>query len=185
MSLVESFNRIVQQRRTCKDFTGDPLPVQTLQKLVEWAIRSPNHHLNQPWRFTILERSKVLQLITAFETQLPPEDLTKSKKILARLSKVGGLIYVSVVRDRSPTIDEENFAAACAAVHTILLGAAAMELHSYWSTNALMKHEISLKNLQWVNADQKLVGAIWLGKAVSSPELTQRSFDDRIYRVNP
>lgn len=170
----DTFERIVYQRRTFKDYSGKAIAKSDLEKLLEWASRAPNHYLNQPWRFVALEQTAVNRLIQHLNESMPENDRKSCAKIFDRMSKVGAIIFVGVLSDSNPQIHEENFSAACAAVQNILLGAAAMDLGSYWSTNRAMTHDQTRSFLGWRENSIRFVAGIWLGEPASVPELSAR-----------
>ncbi|MCG8622059.1 MAG: nitroreductase family protein, partial [Proteobacteria bacterium] len=50
MSVMEA----IQSRRTIFKFKPDPVPKNVLEDILYAGIWAPNHHLTEPWRFTII-----------------------------------------------------------------------------------------------------------------------------------
>jgi len=46
--------RIIQERRSIRQFDGSAIPPETLQRVLGAATRAPSAHNRQPWRFVIL-----------------------------------------------------------------------------------------------------------------------------------
>lgn len=52
----------IQDRRSCRDFSQRPVERDTLQRLMELAIRAPSAINLQPWQFTVVEDEEVARL---------------------------------------------------------------------------------------------------------------------------
>src|SRR4051812_36028551 len=49
----------ITQRTSVRRFRPDPLPRDTIQRVLDCAVRAPNHKLTEPWRFSVLtERAR-------------------------------------------------------------------------------------------------------------------------------
>lgn len=173
-----TFNDIVHARRTNKNFDGSAVSKDDLQQLLEWAIRAPNHRLNQPWRFRVFEQAAVNQLCAELQQKWSDEEKKTYQAAFDKFSKVGAMIYVSVLRDDNQEIDQENYAAACAATQNILLGAASLGIESFWSTGKLMKCPTLLRHLEWQEQSEQWVGAIWLGYGPAAELKPRKSLED-------
>src|SRR6266545_5097508 len=47
----------IQRRRSVRHFRPDPVPRETIERLLDCAVRAPNHKLTQPWRFAVITRA--------------------------------------------------------------------------------------------------------------------------------
>ena len=158
----ESFKEIVKNRHTQKNYTGKPIARKDLESLLELAFRAPNHRLNEPWRFRVLTQEAIQKLISHMNTKLDEAEKAAFKKSYDRLALAGAMIFVTVLKDENPSIEQENYAAACAAVEHILLGASALKFASFWSTGKAVFHPLCLKYLN-IPDSEKLVASVWLG----------------------
>jgi len=165
---------LVLNRRTVKDFDGQPVAREKLSQLIEWGVRAPNHHLNQPWRFVVLEKPAIDKLMKAINDSLDANEQKLAAKVFSRLKNVGAIIFVGVASDPNPVLHEENFSAACAATENILLGATSLGLGSYWSSNRYMTCKAARDFIGWQEASLRFIAAIWLGTASSVPDLSPR-----------
>jgi nitroreductase len=55
----------IQRRTSVRRFRPDPVPRETIARLLECAVRAPNHKLTEPWRFAVLTgpaRSRLAEL---------------------------------------------------------------------------------------------------------------------------
>ena len=44
----------IQRRTSVRHFRSDPVSREMVQRLLECAVRAPNHKLTEPWRFVVL-----------------------------------------------------------------------------------------------------------------------------------
>jgi nitroreductase len=152
----------VRTRRTHKSFGPEPVPRETLEELFELARWVPNHHLTQPWRFRVL-----------------------GAETLARLKEAGGPTE-AIKLDRAPTLvvasarlsgdlvqDEEDLHATACAVYTVLLGAEARGLASYWRTPAVLRTKRG-RDAVGLPDGERFVGLIHLGPPRSEPPVKER-----------
>ncbi len=52
---AQALHAWLRGRRSARRFLPDPVPAETLQRVLETATYAPNAHNRQPWRFVILE----------------------------------------------------------------------------------------------------------------------------------
>ncbi len=171
----------IRSRRTVKAFTGAAIDRATLTQLLDLARWAPTHRLTQPWRFAVLDRPAIARLGT-FLLATPAiaavpdaaKGAAKLAKLLERLPTLGAMIQATWVRDADPERDHEEHAAAAAAVQNLLLGATALGLGSFWSTNPALGHA---EVLHWTGADparEGFIGSLWLGIAADVPPAPPR-----------
>lgn len=180
---MDAFECILS-RRTHKQFTGEPISRDQLEKLIELAIWAPNHRLTEPWRFFVVEHDGVPALTQAVLNSIGEDEhpkLLKKKAVFARrLPKLGGFIAVF----RTPVLDDpktdlEDHAACACSVQNILLGAEAMGIGSFWSSGRVFRRP-PVRAFLGVPDDLVPVASIWLGfpersahsKRVPASELT-------------
>ncbi|PIR21703.1 MAG: hypothetical protein COV44_11795 [Deltaproteobacteria bacterium CG11_big_fil_rev_8_21_14_0_20_45_16] len=174
----EAFKEIVKNRHTQKNYTGKAIARAQLESLLELAVRAPNHRLNEPWRFRILTQEAIPRLISHMNAILEDAERSAFQKSYDRLTLAGAMIFVTVLKDENPTINQENYAAACAAVEHILLGATALKLASFWSTGKAVFHPLCLEYLK-ISDSEKPVASVWLGySAGESPETPRTKIED-------
>lgn len=157
-----SFAQIVKDRRTSKIYDGKEVLMEDLNALIEMARYAPNHRLNEPWRFRILQQASIKKLIDHTRQQLSETEILPLEKPIGVLLQAGALIYVTSVVDQQKLVDEENFAAVSAAVQNILLGATAKGILSFWSSNKIMLLPTTRQFLK-IPDHERFVGGIILG----------------------
>ena len=172
MGVEMAIDQVIRARRTLKMFTGERLDKGLLREFINLAICAPNHHRNEPWRFVVVGGDDVADFVDALGqaiAKLPDHGRSTAlgKKFLLqrdKLSKIGGFIYVTALIDADPVVHDENYAAACCAIHNMTLAAAARGLGSFWSTGELFALDICTDFFGIAREHERLVGALWLGR---------------------
>jgi len=162
----------IKDRRSIKQFRTQPVSREAIARLIEAAVWAPNHRLNEPWRFYVLDgasRDRLGQIAHQItERKLlksgaqPALAVRNAAEAAAAWANVPALIYVSVLRDANPEIDEENYGAACCAIQNLSLMAHAAGLATSWSSGAVAAAE-ELKTLVGAGPNERMVGLVRVG----------------------
>jgi nitroreductase len=152
----------VRLRRTHKSFGPEPVPRETLEELFELARWVPNHHLTQPWRFRVLGAETLTRLK---EAGGPTEAI--------KLDRAPTLVVASARLSGDLVQDDEDLHATACAVYTVLLGAEARGLASYWRTPAVLRTKRG-RDAVGLPDGERFVGLIHLGPPRSEPPVKER-----------
>jgi nitroreductase len=149
---MTSLSELVRARRTTKVFGPQPLDRETIEELLELARWAPNHHLTNPWRFTVLGPAALQRLKDA-----------AGPDAAAKLDRAPTLIAVGATQRGDDAVkDEEDLLAAGCAAFLVLLGAEERGLASYWRTPAVLRTPEGRDALS-VPDDVRLIGLLHLG----------------------
>ncbi len=55
------FNKLIEQRRSIRKFTKQPIEQEKIEQLIEAALRSPSSRSFNPWRFVVVNRPELLE----------------------------------------------------------------------------------------------------------------------------
>lgn len=174
----------IHNRQTQGKVKQDPLPRETIEKLLSAAVQAPNHYKVRPWRFIVLTgegRNKLGDAMAASQMDqkpdLPQEAFDKTRSLPLRAPVV---IAVGVDKpSEEKVIEIENVSAASAACQNILLAAHALGLGAIWRTG-IWARDARVKEFLGFSADQYIVGFIYVGVPEFTPDPHQRpSFEDR------
>ena len=180
---MELFETIFS-RQSIGKVRPDPLPRETIEKLLSAAVQAPNHYKVRPWRFVVVSGSARAELgkvmaesLLAKNPSLPPEAAEKERTKPLRAPVV---IAVGVEKPAEPKVSEiENVAAVAAACQNILLAATALGLGAIWRTGPAAL-DLRVKAWLGLDSDQHLLGMIYLGYPDHSPApVTRPGFDER------
>ncbi|MHB8894757.1 MAG: nitroreductase family protein [Candidatus Geothermincolia bacterium] len=140
----------ITTRRSVREFTGEPVAGEELDRLIEAARWAPSGLNNQPWRFMkIQERSLVVEM----------SNLTKYRGVVAASAAL-----IAVFLDSQDMYDRtKDLLATGAAIENMLLAAHAMGLGACWMGEILARRD-DVEALLEVPDDLELVAVIALGR---------------------
>lgn len=171
MDIFNTLCKIIRARRSTKpgDMNSKKIDNTVIQQLLELADWAPTHGQTEPWRFRVYENEAVhtfcFDHAEMYKANTATDKFTKAKydKLLHTGDLVSHIIVVYMKRTENTGIPvAEEFAAVAAAVQNILLGAAAQDIAVLWSTGG-MAHHPAMKNYGGLNADDIIVGLLYLG----------------------
>jgi 5,6-dimethylbenzimidazole synthase len=182
-------------RRDVRDFAREPLPPDSLPRLLDLAMLAPSVGLSQPWRFVLVEnairRSQIRAIFEKCNAAASAAQATERAARYARL-KLAGLddapVHLAVFADRSTsqghglgrqTMPEMIEYSAVACIHTLWLAARAEGIGMGW-VSILDPGETAAALA--VPAEWKLIAYLCLGypRAVDdTPALERASWEAR------
>jgi nitroreductase len=174
----------IHTRYSAGKMKPDQVTHELIEQLLAAAVQAPNHYKVRPWRFVVLTgagREKLgeamAQSTKANKPDTPDEDLQKDRVKPLRAPVV---IAVAVDKPAMPKAKEiENVCATAAAVQNMLLAAQALGLAAIWRTGPSAT-DPTIKNFFGWEADQHLIGFVYLGYPAEAPAPYERpSFEDR------
>ena len=181
MELLEA----IRTRRSVSVYCADPIPRETLRRILEAATWAPNHRRNEPWFFHVVEgaaRGRLADRLLAPRPGVVLSDKARGKveKTGERIRHAPAVVFVQTFPEDNPHDAEENYAAACCAVQNLLLAAHAQGLGAMWRTGVPCEDPV-VKAFLGLPADAKLVAAVFLGfPAAPPPSQTRRPLEERV-----
>jgi len=162
----------------------DPLPRQSIEKLLDAAVQAPNHYKVRPWRFVVLSgdgRNRLGDTMAASQRERHPE-FSQEVFDKTRLLPLRAPVVIAVGVDKPSEVkvlEIENICAAAAAIQNLLLAAHAMGLGAKWRTGEWAR-DAKVKEFLGFGSDQHIVGFIYVGypEFVAEP-VSRPSFADR------
>jgi nitroreductase len=168
---LSSFETIASLRRSSLRVDPDrAIPDELIDRLIAVSATAPNHRRTFPWRFRIITGEGRAELGEALALDLietgQPE--AKIEKARSKYLRAPVLIAVASIAGEDPTMTAENRDAVAAAIQTLLLGATAADLASYWSTGAAMT-SVRLREFCGFDETDTIVGLLYLGWPIGDP----------------
>jgi nitroreductase len=168
---LSSFETIASLRRSSLRVDPDrAIPDELIDRLIAVSSTAPNHRRTFPWRFRIITGEGRAELGEALALDLietgQPE--AKIEKARSKYLRAPVLIAVASIAGEDPTMTAENRDAVAAAIQTLLLGATAADLASYWSTGAAMT-SVRLREFCGFDETDTIVGLLYLGWPIGDP----------------
>jgi nitroreductase len=183
LALVETLEAIMT-RRSIPRCAEDRIPDKaTLQKLLEAAVRAPNHHLTEPWRFIVLSGDALKALGDA----MAEGNASRGKDPEAIRSKPQRAPVIITIVGRPKThiarVSEiEEHHAAGAAIQNILLAAHDLGLAAMIRTGPAAEMPEVRDHLA-IGSDEVISGFIYVGYPAAGTEdrpLTRRTPADEL-----
>jgi nitroreductase len=173
---------LVKSRRSVKDW--EPLGVsrESIEGLLDAAVYAPNHHLSQPWRFTVLtgEAKGKLAAIrgrakaAGFKDPASPEARSAGERARTEMAEAAAVVVFTCVTAEDPIRAQEDLCATAAAAQNFCLAACDEGLGTFWTTGPCAGSPETRPFLQLAD-DERIVAIILLGYPASVPPLRRRT----------
>jgi nitroreductase len=160
----------IRRRTSVRRFRPDPIPRETIETLLEAAVRAPNHKLTEPWRFAVLTDAardrfaelRARQRLTRFPDPTSEEARSATDKIRQETEQTPALIVVMCAVSPDPKTREEDYAAAMMATANLLTAAASLGLGTYLRTGGIMQ-DPEVTALAGLEQGFRVVGIVSVG----------------------
>jgi nitroreductase len=157
---------------------GEDAPTRKeVAELLELAVRAPNHHLTEPWRFYVLKGAEKDRLTRAITDEAvargvdPAEAAADGAKKVARAPVI--VLFTCVPSDAADVVEQEEIASVAMAMQNFLLGAHASGLGAMLRTGPAAYHRSIREHLD-LAPNERVVGFVYLGYPAGERALTPR-----------
>jgi nitroreductase len=170
---------VIQSRRTIKEFRSDPIPEETLWRILDAARWAPNHRLTEPWRFTIIgaqSREALADALANLTASSQDPSVMAKVKDEARRKVMSSPVLLAVTcrLAENPAQQVEDLAAVCAAVQNLQLAAWGESIGTHWNTGKVTRLPETSALLELSERREQLVGFLYLGYPAQVPEPPKR-----------
>jgi len=172
---LRDFAETLQSRRTIELFLQTPIPDRLINDAIEAAVWAPNHHVTEPWHFYTLgdaTKERCLDLCQEITTSKVNEKAGEFKR--QSWSEKPGWLVVTCRRSPDELLQQEDYAACCAAIENLMLFLWKAGVGCKWSTGEITRdarfHEIVGIN----SATEFVVGLIWYGYPKLTPAQSRK-----------
>lgn len=147
-----------------------------VEELLEAAVRAPNHHLTEPWRFTVLAGTQRERLAQAMADEAVERGGDREEALAEGRKKVGRapVIVVFTCVPSSDAVEQEETAAVAMAIQNFLLAAHAKGIGAMLRTGPAAYHPAIRQHLDLAPGEH-VVGFVYLGHPASDRTLTERA----------
>jgi nitroreductase len=179
IELTSSVITAIQSRRTIKAFRSDPIPHETLWRILDAARWAPNHRLTEPWRIAIIGTQSREALADALASQAAssqdPSVVAKAKEDARQKVMSSPVLLAITCRLTGNAAQQvEDLAAVCAAVQNLQLAAWGEGIGTHWNTGRVTRLPETVALLGLSERDEQLVGFLYLGYPAQVPEPPKR-----------
>ncbi len=168
----------IRTRRMLPRVGDEPPTREQIAELLELAVRAPNHHLTEPWRFCVLTGAERDRLARAIADEAvsrgvdPAEAAADGAKKVSRAPVI--VVFTCVPSDAPDVVEQEEIASVAMAMQNFLLGAYASGLGAMLRTGAAAYHP-SIREHLGLAPNELVVGIVYLGYSVADRALTPRA----------
>ena len=151
----------IRKRRSVREYTGDTIPREDLEKIVDAGRLAPTGWNRQPWDFIVITDVEMIQ---------------KLKIVAQWMDKAGAII--AVILDSSSRWWLED---GSAAIENMLIASTALGYGSCWLEGYTLPREEEFKKLLGVPDEKRLLTLIPIGVPVEWPKVEKKSLDEVIH----
>lgn len=160
----------IQRRISVRRFRPDPVPRETIARLLDCAVRAPNHKLTEPWRFAVLTgpaRDRLAELRAAhrlerYDDPASAEARAGAEKVRRETVETPAIVIVMCAVNPDAQTREEDYAAAMMATANLMTAAQSLGLGTYLKTGGIMR-DPGVASLAGLDDGFRIVGIVSLG----------------------
>jgi nitroreductase len=160
----------IQRRTSVRRFRPDPVPREIIARLLDCAVRAPNHKLTEPWRFAVLigaVRERFAELRAAhrlkrYDDPTSADARAAADKVRRDTAETPAFIVVQCAVSPDEQTREEDYAAAMMATANLIIAAQSLGLGTYLKTGGIMR-DPGLAALAGLEDGFRIVGVLSLG----------------------
>jgi nitroreductase len=164
----------IQRRTSVRRFRPDPVPRETIARLLDCAVRAPNHKLTEPWRFAVLTgaaRTRLAELrarhrLKRYTDPESEEARAGADKVRRETEDTPAFVVVMCAVNPDDLTREEDYAAAMMATGNLMTAAQSLGLGTYMKTGGIMR-EPDLAALAGLESGFRIVAVVSLGYPVA------------------
>ena len=160
----------IQRRTSVRRYRSEPVPRETIELLLECAVRAPNHKLTEPWRFAVLTgdaRARLAEIkaehrLKRYEDPAAPEARSAMDKMRRETLETPAVIVIMSRASDDEVLREEDYAAVMMATANLMTAAQSLGLGTYLKTGGVMR-DPALGELVGLPDGYRVVGMLSLG----------------------
>lgn len=157
---MEAFEAI-KKRRSVREYTGEPLPRQDLEKIVDAGRLAATGSNYQPWEFIVITERKMIEKL----------------KVAAQWMEKAGAIIAVVMDPTSRWWVEDG----SAAVENMLIASTALGYGSCWLEGYTLPREAEFKELLGVPEEKRLFTLVPIGVPVQWPTRDKKTLEEVLH----
>lgn len=160
----------IARRVSTRAFQPRPVPREAIGRLLDAAVRAPNHKLTEPWRFAVLtgaSRDRYAAIRRnhregRFADPSAPDAERAIEKTWREARETPAIVVVSCVVSDDTQRREEDLASTWMAVQNLLTAATADGLGTYVRTGGILE-ESALRELVRAGEGVRVVAVVSVG----------------------
>ena len=177
---LREFGEVLQGRRTINLYLQTLVPDGLVHEAIEAATWAPNHHVTEPWHFYRLGRETIdqcLDLVRDIVTEKKGDPKAGAHKAANWAEKPGWLVATCRKSD-DELLQQEDYAACCAATQNFMLYLWKAGVGSKWTTGPITRDQRFFDIIGIDPENEFVVGLIWYGYPKLTPTQSRKSVAD-------
>ena len=169
----------IRSRRMIPRVGSEAPSREEISELLDLAVRAPNHHRTEPWRFYVLQGAERDRLARAIADELvetkgadPAAALDEGRTKVERAPVL--VVFTAVPSEDPKVVEQEEIAAVAMAIENFLIGAHAKGLGAMLRTGAAAYHP-SIREHLGLGPRENVVGIVYLGRPAADRSQTERA----------
>ncbi len=171
----------IRRRTSVRRYRPDPVSRETIERLLDCAVRAPNHKLTEPWRFAVLtgqSRARLAEIranhrLRKYDDPTSEEAQARSDKARRETLESPAIIVVMARTSNDEITGEEDYAAVMMATANLMTAALSLGLGTYLKTGGVMS-DAGLAELVGLPEGYRVVGIVSLGYPAADEEPRRR-----------
>lgn len=160
----------ITRRTSVRAFRPDPVSQETVQRLLDAAVRAPNHKLTEPWRFVVVAGDALRRYAEIrrthraerFADPSAPEAAAAIAKTYREHLETPRFVFVLQALTDDAVRREEDYASVMMAAQSLMVAAVAEGLGTYLRTGGIMERP-EVRALVGATPAQRIVAIVSLG----------------------
>lgn len=176
---IREFAEVLSGRRTIELFLQTKVSSAIVEEAIELATWAPNHYVTEPWHFYAMgdeTRERCLKLCRELVTAKKGEKAGDFK--YKSWSEKPGWLVVTCERSDDSLMQNENYAACCAAVQNLALYFWKSGVGMKWTTGDITRDSRFFDILGLSEDTEFVVGLIWYGYPKVVPTQSRRPLSE-------
>ena len=176
---LREFAEVLRGRRTINLYLQTPVPLALVKQAIEAATWSPNHHVTEPWRFYLLGKESIGACLDLVRDIVTINKSAKAGEFKARSwAEKPGWLVVTCQKSDDERLQQEDYAACCAATHSLMLYLWKAGVGSKWTTGDITR-DPRFYDIAGMDANREFVtGLVWYGYPKVTPSQNRRGVDE-------
>ncbi len=176
---LREFAEVLRGRRTIELFLQTSVPRELLNDAIEAAIWAPNHRLTEPWHFYVLGKESIARCLDLCRTIVSATKGDKAAEFKReRWSEKPGWLVVTCRRSEDQLLQQEDYAACCAAIQNLMLYLWKAGVGCKWSTGAIVRDDRINEIVGFTGSEEFVVGLLWYGYPKLTPTQSRKALSD-------